>query len=148
MNQQRFQHLVSHRILLLLAALLPFAVGCGEKSGRMAIHGRIQFDGQPMETGTIRFLPIEGAKGTITGGGITNGQYQISQAEGPMPGMHRVEIRSPKKGGRRTPKPFSTTGEMIETMIEAVAPRFNDESTLKCEVKPGNNTADFEVNSK
>ncbi len=46
------------------------------------------------------------------------------------------------------PKPFSATGEMCEPMIEAVAPRFNDDSTLKYEVKPGDNTADFEVTSK
>jgi hypothetical protein len=37
---------------------------------------------------------------------------------------------------------------MGEEMIEAVAPRFNSESTLKFEVKPGENTADFTVSSK
>jgi hypothetical protein len=33
-------------------------------------------------------------------------------------------------------------------MIDTVAPRLNTESTLKFEVKPGDNTADFEVASK
>jgi hypothetical protein len=43
--------------------------------------------------------------------------------------------------------PFPANNKMTEETIEAVAPRYNTESTLKYEVKPGENTADFEVSS-
>ena len=45
------------------------------------------------------------------------------------------------------PKPFPSRGKMTEEQVEAVPPRFNSASTLKFEVKPGDNTADFEVSS-
>jgi hypothetical protein len=36
----------------------------------------------------------------------------------------------------------------IPEQAEAVAPRFNSQSTLKVEIKPGDNTADFNVSSQ
>jgi hypothetical protein len=46
--------------------------------------------------------------------------------------------------------PFTKPGEgkMIEEQEEAVAPRFNENSTLEVEVKSGDNTADFSVFSE
>lgn len=37
---------------------------------------------------------------------------------------------------------------MIEEQVEAVPARFNSESKLSVDVKPGDNTADFEVSSR
>jgi hypothetical protein len=37
---------------------------------------------------------------------------------------------------------------MVERMVEAIPPRFNSASTLKTEIKSGQNQADFTVESK
>ena len=59
-------------------------------------------------------------------------------------GWHRVEICVPSKTGKMIRKPFPSRGTMEEE-VEAVASRFNSEFTLKVEIKPGENAADFEV---
>jgi hypothetical protein len=129
--------------------LLTLAVGCGKKgTNQGAISGTVKLDGKPVELGSILFTPIEGAKGSVTGGQIENGQYQLSGAAGVAVGWNRVEIRAMRKTGRMVPKPFAQHGEMVEELTEAVPPRFNSESTLKAEVKAGDNTANFDVSSR
>jgi hypothetical protein len=59
-----------------------------------------------------------------------------------------VEIRALKKTGKMVQKPFARQGDMMEEIGAAVAPRYNSDSTLKFEIKPGDNTADFAVESK
>ena len=133
---------------LLLVSLLV-ALGCGKDgANRGAISGEVTLDGQPFEQGSILFTPIEGTKGTVAGGEIAKGRYQLSGKAGPTVGWNSVEIRAVRKTGKMVPMPFPSRGKMIEEQVEAVPPRFNSASTLKFEVKPGDNTADFAVESK
>jgi hypothetical protein len=130
-------------------AILFLSAGCGKDAGnRGALSGKVTLDGQPLEQGSILLMPIEGAKGPATGGQIERGRYSLSDKAGPAVGRNRVEIRAVRKSGKMVQKPMAPQGEMVEGVEEAVAPRFNSESTLKVEIKPGNNTADFEVQSK
>ena len=87
-------------------------------------------------------------KGTVAGGEIVKGRYQLSGKAGPAVGWNRVEIRAMRKTGKMVPMPFPARGKMVEEQVEAIPPRFNSASTLKVEVKPGDNTADFAVESK
>jgi hypothetical protein len=48
------------------------------------------------------------------------------------------------KTGKMVPMPFPSQDKMAEEQVEAIPPRFNSASTLKVEVKPGENTADVE----
>ena len=68
----------------LLALLLPgFLTGCG---GGARIEGTVNFDGQPVDGGTITFIPTAGSgKGTNAGGQIIGGKYSID-APGLSPG--------------------------------------------------------------
>jgi hypothetical protein len=36
----------------------------------------------------------------------------------------------------------------LDDMVEAIPPQYNYASTLKVEIKPGNNTADFAITSR
>lgn len=131
----------------LLLSLLT--AGCGKGvAGRGAIQGDVKLDGKPLEQGSILFTPTEGTKGVVTGGEIKNGHFQLAGKDGPAAGWNRVEIRAVRKTGKMVQKPLAPQGEMVEEYAEAVAPKFNSSSTLKIEVKPGENKADFEVTSK
>jgi hypothetical protein len=122
--------------------------GCdGGGARRGAISGAVNLDGKPLAQGSILFTPIEGVRGTVAGGPIENGRYQLSAAAGPAIGGNRVEIRAMRNTGKMMPKPFAPPGQMIPQQEETIPPKFNSESTLKVEVKPGDNTADFEVTS-
>ncbi len=136
-------------MLGLLLAVFFLVPGCGTKdANRGAIHGEVKLDGQPIEQGSITFTPTGGTKGTVTGGQIEKGRYQLSAANGPAIGQNIVEIRAMQKTGRMIPQGFGATGEMIEEQVDVVAPQFNSASTLEAEVKPGDNTVDFNVTSK
>ncbi|MBN2294267.1 MAG: hypothetical protein JXM70_17700 [Pirellulales bacterium] len=128
---------------------LLFGAGCGKHGdNRGAVSGQITLDGQPLQQGSILFVPVKGTKGVVTGGEIKDGQYHLSGNDGPAVGQNRVEIRAVRKTGRMVPKPMAPAGEMVEETGEAIPARFNSQSTIEAEIKPGDNTANFELTSK
>ena len=136
-------------ILSLVIVLLPLSIGCGKtESNRGSVSGEVKLDGKPLEKGSILFTPIEGTKGTVAGGEIKDGKYQLAGEKGPAQGKNSVSIRAVRKTGKMVQKPMAPRGEMTEEMAEAIAPRFNSSTTLSIEVKPGANTKDFDVQSK
>ena len=129
--------------------LLTLLAGCGKGNANRGCHQRPCDAG--WATDRARIDPVhdgKAAKGTEAGGTIEKGNYQLSSKTGPTVGWNRVEIRAVRKTGKKVPKPFPAHGEMIDEQVEAIPPRFNSHSTLKVEVKPGDNTANFELESK
>jgi hypothetical protein len=136
------------RLLALFAVLFLLLAGCdGGHAERGGIHGKVTLDGKPLAQGSILFTPIQGAHGVVTGGEIKDGRYELPAETGPAMGWNRVEIRAARNTGKMIPKPFAPPGQMIPEQVEAVAPQFNSASMLKVEIKPGENTANFEVTS-
>lgn len=136
-----------HYVALSLAFLL-LAHGCGTSdTGHGTISGQVNLDGKPIEQGSILFTPIDGTKGVVAGGQIQNGQYRFAGVNGPAIGVNRVEIQAMRKNGKMIPKPMGAPGEMVEGSEQVAAARFNSNSTLKIEIKPGDNTANFDVTS-
>jgi hypothetical protein len=136
-------------VWLIGLALLSTALGCGKgTSNHGDVSGEVTLDGQPLAIGAIIFTPIEGAKGTVTGGDIKNGRYELTGPAGPAIGWNRVQIRGMKKTGKMVQKPYSPKGEMTEEMVSIVPLQYNSDSKLKFEIKPGKNTANFPIQSK
>jgi hypothetical protein len=135
--------------LALASALVLLGSGCGKGGGNQAdINGEVRLDGRLVEQGSITFVPGENVTGKVAGGPIQQGRYRLAGTGAATIGWNRVEIRVPQKTG----KPARSTGSPLERgmveSVEAAAPRFNTESTLTFEVKPGENTANFEVTSR
>ena len=78
--------------LLLLCCL----TGCD--NGRSSVTGKVTYQGQPVETGSISFEPIDG-KGGTSGGAIEQGQFTLGGKTGEVSWEKtREHHRGPKDG--------------------------------------------------
>jgi hypothetical protein len=136
--------------------LLLLVAGCSKESGpaRFGVSGDVTFDNQPIESGAISFIPVEGTAGPVAGGRIDDGKYQIEPADGPVPGKYRVEIVATRHTGKHVeagiagavsgPSAMASTEE-IQMFIP---PQFNKKSILTAEIKEGDNKANFALDAK
>lgn len=124
---------------LLLA--IPLS-GCGTgEPPEYPVKGNVTLDGKPLEKGLIRFSPTGNA--SPAGGEIKAGQYSLKAS----PGESKVEITSTIVVGKR--KAYNTPDSpMVDITREAVPDRYNSRSSLKFEVKAGENSKDFDLTSK
>jgi len=133
---------------LSLFVLLGTAVGCGESGvERAEVQGNVTFDGTPVESGTISFIPIEGTQGPSAGGAITDGSYHIPPDKGPVIGKHRVQIVGTRKTGKQMKAgPEAEDPNAIIDEIEMfIPPEYNTRSELTVDVEPGTNEFDFDL---
>jgi hypothetical protein len=90
----------SVRILFLVFATAG-CLGCGsggDDLNRIAVSGRVEQGGQPLASGAISFLPVEGHDGPAANGIVEDGEYYFSEENGPTPGPHRVVIQQQISG--------------------------------------------------
>ncbi|TWT52446.1 hypothetical protein Pla22_00700 [Rubripirellula amarantea] len=60
----------------------------------MEVHGVVQVDNSPIESGTITFLPSGNTSGAAASTKITAGRYALTPENGPKPGTYRVVVTS------------------------------------------------------
>ena len=128
---------------LLLATLLA-ASGCGGNSGRMSVKGKVTLDDQPVEAGSIVFLPS--GEGTKAAAAIEKGEYAVAADEGLKPGKYRVEVSWFKPTGRKMES--ADPGIMMDETREAIPAKYNANSTLTAEITSGENVKDFALTTK
>ena len=70
------------------------AVGCGGKKGceRVIVSGTVTFQGQPVASGQIRFVPTKDTQAPISGAGIIDGKYSVEANGGVPVGTHKIKI--------------------------------------------------------
>jgi hypothetical protein len=128
--------------LLLLAVFL--ALGCGG-SRTASVTGKITLDGKPLKNGRVNFQPTGDTVNTGVGSfGRTdaNGVYTLTLIDestaGAIIGKHRVTISAfdkepdPNDDRQRGPQ-------------DRVPRKYNIASELTFDVKPGANTANFDL---
>ena len=100
--------------------------GCGSDKPRYEVTGTVTFNGAPIETGSISFVPSDPAQ-PPDAGPIENGRYRVKAS----PGSKRVQVRAsrPLPADRQDPK--SEMGLLYEDYIPA---QFNTASKLTAEV--------------
>jgi hypothetical protein len=132
--------------------VLTSVVGCGTSGPeRTPVNGAVLFDGKPMASGVIRFIPTEGTTGPAAVGAVNQGFYEIPKAQGPVAGPHRVEIEG------QLELPFEIDDEQAfakafrETKGKPLPPQpvpaeFNRQSTLTADVlADGQTKFDFDL---
>lgn len=103
------------------------AIACLVCSGcttdrRVPVQGQVTVSGQPVDSGTISFEPIDG-RGPTEGGSIERGQYRIARV---TPGRKIVRIVAVRKTGRCV-KPGPPFG--ADETVEEVEP-------VRCKPQP------------
>ena len=83
------------RNIACLAIALGAVVGCGTKTDRLPITGKVTLDGVPLDSGSIRFSSKPGEKLQAAGAMIHNGAYEIPAEKGLLPGVYIVQMSSP-----------------------------------------------------
>jgi hypothetical protein len=85
----------------------------------------------------------------VTGGLVQEGCYELTGRAAAKVGSYRVSITaSPTPTGRMIQEKTKSPGSLSPEMIgDVVAERFNTATTLTLEVVPGDNVADFAVES-
>ncbi|MDX1947834.1 MAG: hypothetical protein SFU86_20720 [Pirellulaceae bacterium] len=124
--------------------------GCGSSGApRGPITGQVTVGGQPLKSGRILFLPLAPNQGPTASAMIVDGQYNLSDLDGPVAGPNRVELEGDpaailgfalddeeafaKRGGRPLPP-------------DPIPPAFNRQSSLVAEVQADEpNTFDIAV---
>ncbi len=132
-----------------LLALLLVLGGCGD-AGRVAVAGKVLFNGAPLESGTITFIPMSGTESPSAGAPISDGSFTVPGDKGPLPGKFRVEIKSPRKTGKKVnvSVPTAQKGVALEETVEAIPPKYNRDSELKADIQPGAPPLEFDLKSK
>lgn len=136
------------RLLILVLLVLPL-VGCGRKyegPKQYPLSGKVSYDGEPVDMGTISFLPAGEAKQRVSGGEIIEGAYSVPEERGANAGKYRVEIRWSKKTGTK----YFDKELQLENDVrkEGLPPRFHEESELTAEVAASKTTFDFHLKLK
>lgn len=131
-------------VLLLTAAALATASGCGGSVNRAEVGGKVSLDGKPLPTGTISFIPTETNQGPSSGGAIINGEYIVPESQGVAIGTNKVRIRSTQPTGRKI---VHRPGEMIDEWKQIIPAKYNDASEIVCTVATGSNRLDFDLKS-
>ena len=120
------------QLLWVLGALV--LTGCSGES-LVEVHGKVTYDGKPVESGTINFEP-EDRSGPSQGVAITNGEYRFAGPNRIEPGAKLVRIHAFGPSGKKTSAaPGSST--MVDAMHQYIPSRYNTASELKCNVEPG-----------
>lgn len=135
--------------LVHIVLLGTVCVGCNSRnySGdqRFPLSGKVTYNGEEVDVGSISFLPLNDAKQRVSGGTITDGAYVVDEEYGANAGRYRVEIRWQKKTGEKFTDGF---GNVDDVRVEGIPSEFNSASTLTAEVGSGQTTFDFDLESE
>lgn len=113
-----------------LAGLLVI-LGCGERTYK--VHGTVNFDGKPVENGTIVFEAGDGGAG-VASSGIKNGAYELQSKVG----KKKVIISA----FRTRP---GTEKDVQPSVDEYIPKKYNVETTLFKDVAATDNRFDFNL---
>ncbi|QDU63920.1 hypothetical protein Pan216_48010 [Planctomycetes bacterium Pan216] len=134
----------------LSCVLLFGALGCGGSDGPELgrVEGTVTLDGKPLPAAEVTFKPIKGRPAQAT----TNeeGHYELVYGpgkQGAMVGENKISVstRKPPEQGETLDDGRPNPDKGVPELVPA---KYNEETTLKRDVKPGSNTIDLELQSK
>lgn len=147
--QEKFSVFPRASLAFSLIAVGSLTCGCGgDNAGRLPIKGQVTLDGQPLERGSIAFVPEEGKASFSAGATITQGAYEIDRAKGLPPGTYKVVINAVKKTGKKVSNPLDANAPPHDEEVEAVPEKYNKKSALKADVKTDTRELDFSLTSR
>src|SRR5262249_31068618 len=131
-------------VTISLGLLTLWLAGCAghDPHNRQAVSGKVTSKKQPLDQGTIQFLPTAEGQPSMGLALITHGEYRLPAPQGLEPGSYRVVISS----GDRVEKAEAAPGESGPPAQERIPPEYNRDSTRTVQVTAGgDNRFDFDI---
>jgi hypothetical protein len=128
--------------------------GCQKQSiERAVVHGKISFAGEPMPSGTIRFVPTEGTKTPPGAAQIIDGKYRVEARGGVPVGTHRIEIEafralSPEAAAAAETARLQAEHPHLEfppAREQYIPAKYNNETELKITIPPGSGEIEHNI---
>lgn len=127
------------RVSFAIPMIVLLACGCGARDYRdtlplASVHGKVTYQGKPLDSGQVVFVQEKDTVGVITTGLIqSDGAYKMETCgrEGAMIGLNRVIVRPYQRASR---KPSDALPSPIPEIYS-----WTDKTPLRFEVKPGQN---------
>jgi len=118
-------------------ASLVGAAGCGEGNplGRRPIFGKVTYKTQPVDYGSIQFMPVDLQHGVNSGAMIGDGKYRLTEAQGLPPGDYKVMISAPDRS--QETKVEELPGDARSFAAERIPKKYNLNTTLQITVSKG-----------
>jgi hypothetical protein len=129
---------------LLLGALFGCKTQEYPGAKRYPLSGRVTYDGEPIDLGSISFLPTDGGDQRVSGGYIENGEYSVPEGQGANAGKYRVEIRWQKATGKQVKE---RSEDLTEQRVEGLPAKYHKNSELTAEVSAKQTRFDFDLKS-
>jgi hypothetical protein len=130
------------RSALFAFALFVLLAGCSGKQTAQ-VSGMVRVDGQPLDKGSISFIPADG-KGSTAGGDIKEGKYLVPKVS---VGLMKVQIRYPRVTGKK--KLYDTPDSPTRDVYTEVLPKkYNDNTELELDVQPGKKEKDWDLSTR
>ena len=130
-------------VLGLLAVCVCLVVGCSSDVARVTVKGKVTLDGELIDKGLVEFVPADGKTPSAKGGIILDGQYSAEI----VPGEVIVKITSSEVVGKN--KMYDTPDSpTIDVLRERIPKKYNEETTLKETIQPGQKELDFKLVTK
>lgn len=131
--------MLRHSSFLAVALFAVALVGCGPSIG--SVTGTVTVNGQPATGGIISFVSADGKGAPVTVEIQAGGQYS---AQGIVAGAKQVQISIPVVVGKR-PEFNGPGAPMVEITDESIPAKYNSETELTFDLKPGANQKDWAV---
>lgn len=123
------------RRLALVSAMLLIGLGCTDPLGRQPLSGTVTLKGQPLDQGSILFLPASPEQTFSTGAVIQNGAFTVPREKGLVPGTYKVVMSSQEETGKVIPGGPGVPARPI--MRERIPKSHTAEGTATVEVTSG-----------
>ncbi|MEO2049224.1 MAG: hypothetical protein ABGX16_21910 [Pirellulales bacterium] len=134
-------------LCLLIIFSFLFLAGCGSTDGPRIVYGRVTVGNDIPDTGEVRFMPVEGTRGSVNVALIVNGEYRIEGRGGVPLGNYRIEIIAKQKTGKQVRQYNGFEMAMVEEEIPISPPVYaGSNSPLTQEVtSTSGNKVDFDL---
>lgn len=112
--------------------------GCSDSSAvpRVAARGSVLINGEPLDAGVIRLIPMGSNTGPGAVAEVSFGEFEFAASNGPVPGELRVEIEEQHDAGfelddEATFARMMREGGRIPFSRNTIPPRYNTSSELR-----------------
>lgn len=128
----------------LAAMSLVLAGGCNSKPPTGTVAGEVTLAGEPIKDGSILFIPADG-QGQTGGAPIKDGKFVAEQV--PVAKM-KVEIHGNRATGKKIKAYDTPDSPVSDEIVEMVPMRYNFQTELTLDVKPGTQEVKYELKAK